>query len=277
MPADPVPTVTTRTRLLDDLRALGLAGQDLVMVHSSLSNLGWVPGGEQTVLEVLREVVGPRTTLVMPTQSWDLCDPGYLNNPRFPEAVWDSLRDSLPVYDPAVTPSRTMGAVAELFRTLPGSVRSHHPHRSFAAQGPLAESVVAQHRLEDPMGHDGPLGVLYDGDANILMLGTTFGHCTALHLAEDHGRPPGRHLVTNGSAVMIDGTRRWRRWSEPWPSDDDFDEVGARFVERGGVSVGSVGPALAHLVRMRPLVDFAAAWFVQHRDAERFGRDTTAW
>ena len=274
--ADPTSAVTTRAQLLADLRGLDLAGREMVIVHSSLSSLGWVPGGEQTVLEVLRTVVGAEATLVMPTQTWQLCDPAYLNDPRFPEPTWDDIRESLPVYDPAVTPTRTMGAVAELFRTLPGTVRSTHPHRSFAAQGPLAGRVVAEHRLEDPMGHSGPLGVLYDCDASVLMLGTTFGHCTALHLAEDHGRPPGRHLVTNGAAVLMDGERRWHSWSEPWPSDDDFDEVGARFVERGGVVVGAVGRARAQVVRMRPLVDFASAWFVAHRDQDTFANDTTA-
>lgn len=272
-----ISALTSRSQLLGDLYALGLADRDPVIVHSSLSSLGWVPGGEQTVLEVLREVAGPAATLVMPTQSWQLCDPAYLNDPQLPEPMWSDIRASLPVYDPAVTPTRTMGAVAELFRTLPGTVRSDHPHRSFAAQGPLAREVVGVHQLEDPMGHNGPLGMLYDHDASILMLGSTFGHCTALHLAEDHGRPPGRHMVTNGAALMIDGERRWHAWSEPWASDDDFDEVGARFVEQGGnVKTASVGQARAHLLPMRPLVDFTADWFTNHRDANTFARDTTA-
>lgn len=45
-----------------------------VLVHPSLSALGWVVGGEQTVLQAPRDAVGPSGTLVMLTQPWQLCD-----------------------------------------------------------------------------------------------------------------------------------------------------------------------------------------------------------
>ena len=76
--------LTTYAQLVDDLRILGLEDGDIVMVHCRLSSFGWVPGGEQAVKEALRAVVGLRGTIAMPTQSWQLCDPAYLNHPSLP-------------------------------------------------------------------------------------------------------------------------------------------------------------------------------------------------
>ncbi|AFZ66777.1 aminoglycoside N(3)-acetyltransferase [Deinococcus peraridilitoris] len=269
-------TLVTHNKLVADLKALGLQADSIVMVHCKLSALGWVLGGEQTVNDALREVVGPNGTLVMPTQSWQLCDPAYLNDPSVPRECWDDVRASLPVYHPACTPTRTMGAVAELFRTLPGTLRSNHPHRSIAAQGPVAFQVVAQHELTNPCGEATPLGVLYELDAAVLLLGVSYDKCTALHLAEDRADSPGKHLVRNGAALMVDGRREWVEWREPWPSDEDFEAVGAAFAATGQERRGSVGLAESRLFSFRALVDFATNWFPHYRDEATFSQDTAA-
>ena len=84
----------TRGSLTADLELLGLRAGMTVLVHTSLSALGWVVGGEQTVLRALRDAVGPTGTLVMPTQSWQLCDPAYLNDPATPRDWWPLIRDT---------------------------------------------------------------------------------------------------------------------------------------------------------------------------------------
>ena len=182
----------------------------------------------------------------------------------------------MPVYDPATTPTRTMGSVAEQFRTLPGALRSDHPHRSIAAQGPDAARIVAHHELTDPAGENTPLGVLYELNAKVLLLGVGYDKCTALHLAENRSDFPGKHTVRNGAALQFDGQREWVIWTEDWPSDDDFDQVGEAFAKTGQGQRGTVGQAEAKLVNMRQLVDFAAIWFPDHRDTEAFSTDFTA-
>lgn len=59
----------TRTDIADGLRATGLKAGMNVVVHSSLSSLGRVEGGPDTVIDALQEVLGPGGTLVMPTFS----------------------------------------------------------------------------------------------------------------------------------------------------------------------------------------------------------------
>jgi aminoglycoside 3-N-acetyltransferase len=87
--------LVTRQDLVDDLTNLGVREGMVLLVHASLSAIGWVAGGEQSLLEALSEVVGDSGTLVMPTQSWQLCDPAYLNVAQVPRAWWPRIRDDL--------------------------------------------------------------------------------------------------------------------------------------------------------------------------------------
>lgn len=253
-----------REHLVADLRRLGIRSGETVMVHTSLRSLGPVVGGAQTVLEALREAVGEDGTLVMPAQSWQLCDPAFLRDA--PEEWWPEIREHLPLYDPARTPSQTMGAVADLFRTMPETVRSPHPHRSISAAGPLAGRIVAQHPLDSPAGEESPLGVLVGVEARILLLGVTAAKATILHLAEHRAAYPGKRTVANGAALLVDGRREWVAWEELDVHDHDFEQVAEAFgSESGLVSTGTVGEAAAQLLPARELVEFASAWFEAHR------------
>lgn len=260
----PHATPVTGQRLAADLRELGLPAGATVMVHTSLRSLGWVVGGGQAVLAALRDAVGPDGTLVMPTQSWQLCDPALLQ--EAPPEWWPTIRDHLPLFDPAVTPSQTMGAVAELFRTTPGARRSPHPHRSITAAGPQAGRVTARHPLDSPAGEESPLGALVALDAWILLLGVTAAKVTALHLAEHRASYPGKRTVPNGVAMLVDGRREWVSWEELDVHDHDFVEVTKAFAaDTGLVRTHRVGDATARLIPMRPLVEYATDWFGSHR------------
>ena len=257
--------LVTQADLVRDLRALGLAAGSVVLVHASLSRLGAVVGGEQAVVLALEEVLGPDGTIVVPTQSWHLCDPAYLGDPGVPPDRWDDVRAALPAYDPAWTPTRTMGAVADAVRTRAGAVRSAHPHRSFAAVGPHAGEVVARHDLADPVGEGSPLAALYALDAQVLLLGVGHDKNTSLHLAEARSGLP-LPTVPNGAPLLVDRVRRWVTFDEPVVDDADFGEVGAAFAAAGaGERHGVVGRADARLMPVRALVDFAAGWFRRAR------------
>lgn len=254
----------TAARIAADLHDLGVMPGSTAMVHTSLKSLGWVVGGPQAVLEALRKAVGSDGTLVMPTQSWQLCDPVVLN--EAPEEWWPTIRENLPLYDPARTPSQTMGAVAELFRTEPGALRSPHPHRSITAAGPLAAQITAKHPLDSPSGEDSPLGRLVELDAWILLLGVTAAKTTLLHLAEHRADYPGKKTSSNGVAMLVDGRREWVAYDELDVHDHDFVEVVDAFAEDTGlVRSGQVGDAVARLLPARALVDYAAGWFSAHR------------
>lgn len=73
MPAPP-PTgpLVTRGTIAAGLRELGVRSDDTLLVHSSLSSLGWVCGGPVAVVQGLLDALGPDGTLVVPTQTGDL-------------------------------------------------------------------------------------------------------------------------------------------------------------------------------------------------------------
>lgn len=78
-------------------------------------------------------------TIMMPTQSWKNLDPQSGVHWDEPKEWWQTIRDYWPAYNKDITPTNTMGAVAEMFRKWPGAMRSNHPARSVAAVGRYAE------------------------------------------------------------------------------------------------------------------------------------------
>ena len=119
--------------IIEALQKVGVRQGQSIMVHTSLSSLGFVCGGAQPVIEALLECVGEEGTIMMPTQSWKNLDPTAGVHWEEPTEWWQTIRENWPAYDKRITPTNTMGAVAEMFRQWPGTLRSDHPARSVAA------------------------------------------------------------------------------------------------------------------------------------------------
>lgn len=253
----------TRSSIAAELRAIGLASGMTVMVHASLSRLGFVVGGAQAIVQALVDVVSPTGTLMMPTHSGALSDPSLWQHPPVPESWWQTIRETMPAFDPALTPTREMGAIVECFRHLPGVIRSNHPTVSAAAIGPNAVALTEGHDLLDRLGESSPQGNLYALDGHILLLGVDHGNNTSLHLSEV--RSGVMTTVQDGAPVLIDGQRTWVEITHVDDDDDDFAQLGEAFAATGGERRGPVGTGIARLVRARDIVDFGVDWIRTNR------------
>ncbi|WP_225836299.1 aminoglycoside N(3)-acetyltransferase [Streptomyces sp. NK08204] len=264
--SEPAPAgpLVTRDAVSAQLRLLGVENGEILLVHSSLSALGWVNGGAVAVVHALLDALGPSGTLVVPTQTGDLSDPATWGNPPVPEEWWDSIRATMPPYDPLVTPSRGVGVIPETVRTWPGALRSAHPQTSFAALGPHAREITDGHAADCRLGERSPLARLERLGARVLLLGAGYDACTSFHLAEYRTPAP---LVEVGRPAPGGG---WETVIEVSVSSERFDELGHDFERDRPVVRGTVGAADARLFPVADAVAYAERWLPLHRPLEDF-------
>jgi aminoglycoside 3-N-acetyltransferase len=163
--------IITKKSISDCLDQLGIKEGDIVMLHSSLSSIGFVEGGAKTVIDAFLDAVGQSGTLAMPS---------------FPVVGFnlDYLKAD-PLFNIKNTPSK-MGAITEAFRTMENVERSFHPTDPVCALGPKAEYLTKDHYGQlTPYNSQSPFYRLCEQNAKIIMLGVNLDTLTNLHTLED--------------------------------------------------------------------------------------------
>ncbi len=257
----------TMASLQCDFMQLGVKTGMVLLLHSSLSALGWVCGGPVAVILALEEILGPEGTLVMPSHSGGMSEPGNWSHPPVPESWWPVIRNETPAFDPELTPTRLMGAIAETFRKQSGVMRSSHPSSSFCARGKYSAEITGKHSLSYSLGEHSPLARVYDLDGSVLLLGVGYRNNTSLHLAECRANYGSKHSEITGSPISVNGSRVWQVYEEYASNDEDFEIIGSAFEINRPESVRSsrVGETQARLMRQQALVDYAASWMTKNR------------
>lgn len=155
-----------------ELTACGVRRGGILLVHSSLSSMGYVPGGAETVIRGLLEALGEEGTLLLPALSYE------------------TVHAQQPVFDIRRTPS-CVGAITEHYRVRPGTLRSLHPTHSVCGVGPLAPTLLGEHHLDDtPCGAHSPFRKLRDMGGQILFLGCGLRPNTSMHGVEEVTHAP---------------------------------------------------------------------------------------
>ncbi|WP_243644459.1 aminoglycoside N(3)-acetyltransferase [Paenibacillus pinisoli] len=255
----------TKEDLIAQFKKCGLMEGQTVMVHTSLSKLGFVVGGAETFIRSLLEIVGATGTLVMPSQTWKNLDPSTGVHWEEPIEWWPAIRAHWPAYDKEVTPAIGMGVVAEMFCKWPGAKRSDHPARSIAAVGKHASYLTENHDLSNIFGEGSPLDKLYQLNGCVLLVGVGYDKNTSLHLAETRANFPGKKFSEESSAMMINGKREWVTYKTQAVDDEDFIQLGQDYDTEKNVKIHKVGNADVRFLEQRPLVDWATAWMERNR------------
>lgn len=244
----------TSTDLVEGWRKVGVREGMSVIVHSSLSSIGRVDGGAATVIGSLRTILGPAGTLVAPTFTWQVTDPDP-DHVGVPDAAVIERRAAVPTFHPDL-PSTGMGAVPELLRSLPESVRSSHPQASVAALGAQAADIVRRQTLGFAVGRTSPFGRLNDLGGHILLVGVGHDRNTFLHHAET--LTPNPRLKTRRFPRDLDGERVWVETLDVGNDNGRyFPAIGREFEEQTGIEEVLVGDAPCRLIPVQPLVSFA--------------------
>lgn len=152
--------------MLQDLYNLGLQKDDIILMHSSLSSLGYVEGGADTVIDTLLTVLNEGTLMI-------------------PALSYATVNAENPVFSVSGTPS-CVGAISETFRVRAGVIRSLHPTHSVCGFGKYAEEILSQHRNSaTPAGNKSPFALLPQYGGKILMLGCGLRPNTSMHAVEE--------------------------------------------------------------------------------------------
>jgi aminoglycoside N3'-acetyltransferase len=256
-------------RLCDDLRALGIASGDLVMVHASLRAIGAVEGRAQGVVSALDRAVGPDGTLLMNLGARD--DWAGVNDR--PENEREALLAESYPFDYLMTPADPdNGVLAEVFRQTPGTIVNDHPDCRFGGRGRLARQLLADPPWDDYYGPGSVLERFVHGDGKVLRLGADLNTVTLLHYAEylvpiEPKRRVRRHHLVRGrtgpevrSVESLDDSDG----IVDYPGEDYFEVLLRAYLDTGRARIGTVGHARSEFIDGPDLVEFAVAWMATH-------------
>lgn len=249
--------VVTREDIAQALCLCGVGEGDVLLTHSSLKSFGRVEGGAQAVIAATMDAVGQTGTVVFPTFVQRDFDNAYKN--------WDVNK----------SPS-DVGTITEVFRTMPGSLRSDQATHSVAAQGPLAHALTCEHTAYGPrMGIFGDYCFSYSSPwqkmalhkAKIVFIGVTTLYNTFKHFVE-------YCFVEEVLASITDVQRRCQAMSElaaydnpqrKWPNGvwpfHDTDMTEAAMDRAGLLTYSQCGNSRFTCLRADEYVDFALAFF----------------
>jgi aminoglycoside 3-N-acetyltransferase len=241
----------TINTLTDDLKNIGVKKGMTVLVHSSMSSIGWICGGAVPVIMAIERIIGDEGTLIMPAYSGDLSDPAKWENPPVPEQWYGTIRENMPVFYADLTPTRGVGVIPEVFRKQRGVLRSN----------------PGEHNLEYAFGEKSPLAKIYELDGYVLLLGVGHINNTSIHLAEYRADYPSKEEESCGTPLMVSGEREWVDIKDIKTYTEDFEKLGSAFMKEKKelIKISNIGQASSQLFHQRDLVDFAVSWMEANR------------
>lgn len=255
--------VYTRAGLTSDFARLGVKPGDTVMLHASIRAVGTVAGGPDQIHLALKDALTDAGTLMMYVscpQYYDEVGRGHLT-----AELEREILDTLPAFDARTArAARDNGALAELFRTWPGTLVNDHVAR-FGVWGARAQFLISEQPWDLAFGHGSALERFVELDGRILLLGSDHDAVTFLHYAEHVADFPDKNVEHFKVPVLENGRRVWRDMAEVdtgdcahqhWP-DRFFARIVDTYLTRTGDARGKVGDADTVLIDARGLLAFA--------------------
>ncbi len=173
-----------------DLIALGLSTGDMVCAHSALSGMGHIIDGGESIITAIRNIIGSKGTLMMPTFT------GGGSTYRY-------VSEHYQCFDPENTPATTSN-LCEIFRHQPGVRRSLHPTHSVAVLGPFSKELTQGHELSfTPFGDRTPYDHLIRENGKVLLLNINAN--SLMHRIQEIMDWPNHYLEETFLLDVLDG------------------------------------------------------------------------
>lgn len=158
--------IVTREDVASELHKAGVNRGDNLLVHSSLSAMGWVEGGADAVIDGILDVIESEGTVMVPTFNY-----------------W-----ATEIFDPQITCGLT-GAISETLRRRSMAVRSLHPTHSVSAIGTHASEFTNDHDVAGALRVDSPVDRLAKANGWIVLLGVRHDSNSTVHVGEAYAKP----------------------------------------------------------------------------------------
>jgi aminoglycoside 3-N-acetyltransferase len=265
--ADNADRLVTQSQLVDELKALGVAAGQIVMVHASVKAVGRIMGGPNLIVQALLQTLTSAGTLMMYVGWEDIPDFVF----DLPPTIQQEYYAEHPPFDPLISRAvREHGVLAEIVRGWLSAQRSLNPEASMAAIGAQAHWITRDHPLNYGYGAGSPLAKLVEARGFVLMLGAPLDTMTLLHYAENRARMRHKRVVRYPCPILRKDKRIWVEiedydTGEPH-ADYTFDEIARAYLALGKGRQGTIGNAPSYLFEAADLSAFAIRWL-----EERFG------
>lgn len=162
-----------KQQLKDQLKSMGLKGDETILIHSSMKAIGAVDGGADTVLDAWMEYFKDGL-LLLPTHTWK------------------TVNADNPVYNPYTTPS-CVGLLTNMFMKRDGVIRSLHPTHSMSGYGKnAAEYLAGEEYNNTPCTPGGCYDRLKEVGGKVLLVGVGHERNTYIHSVEEVLNVPNR-------------------------------------------------------------------------------------
>ncbi len=159
----------TKEDLLKLFKKNGIQKGMVVMVESKGMMTNYIAGGEQMVIEVLKELIGSQGCILAPSFTFDTLDPATDGEYHYDYSLWEEVRNSTIGYDKKISQSND-GFANQLLRN-PESGRSTHPVYSFVMLGRYDQKQLRQgmnfpislHDVLSPLAERKSCLIVFDG------------------------------------------------------------------------------------------------------------------
>ena len=161
----------TKNQLYEQLKQMNAPQNSVVLIHSSLRQIGEVEGRGEGLLDVLIEYFTEKGGL--------LCIPTH---------TWANVGDESKITLDFMNPSTCIGTLPNIAACDKRGMRSSHPTHSMAVFGEkskVADFISGEENQTTPAHPSGCYGKIFDLDGYILLAGVCHNRNTYLHCVEE--------------------------------------------------------------------------------------------